>query len=88
MIKREESEYDSVIIRVNNTGQGIAPEAIPNLFKRFYEGEYRKFKTKGTGIGLSLTKDLVDLHQGGEISVKSQVNKYTEFICDFTAVEE
>lgn len=79
VIKREESEYDSVIIRVNNTGQGIAPEAIPNLFKRFYEGEYRKFKTKGTGIGLSLTKDLVDLHQGGEISVKSQVNKYTEF---------
>lgn len=79
VINKENDEYDSIIIRVNNTGQGIAPDVIPNLFKRFYEGDYRRFKTKGTGIGLSLTKDLVDLHQGGEIQVNSQVNKFTEF---------
>ena len=34
------------------------------MFERFYEGEYRKFHTIGTGIGLSLTKDLVTLHHG------------------------
>lgn len=55
VIKREESEYDSVIIRVNNTGQGIAPEAIPNLFKRFYEGEYRKFKDQKVRVSGSLS---------------------------------
>ena len=49
------------------------------LFKRFYEGDYRKFNTIGTGIGLSLTKDLVELH-GGTISVESEVDQGTEFI--------
>ncbi len=39
-------------------------EKLAHLFERFYEGEYRKFHTIGTGIGLSLTKDLVALHHG------------------------
>lgn len=65
-------------MKVENTGDGIPENKLPLLFKRFYEGDYRKFKTKGTGIGLSLTKDLVELHQG-TISVESIPGETTLF---------
>ena len=49
---------------INNPGEAIPAGRLAHLFERFYEGEYRKFHTIGTGIGLSLTKDLVTLHHG------------------------
>jgi len=69
---------DFAIISVADDGMGISKDAQKDLFKRFYEGDYRKFKTIGTGIGLSLTKDLVALH-GGEILVESDEGKGTVF---------
>lgn len=75
-IVREEKRW--LMLKVENTGDGIPENKLPLLFKRFYEGDYRKFKTKGTGIGLSLTKDLVELHQGA-ISVKSIPGETTLF---------
>ncbi len=71
-----------VEIRVKDDGPGISKEKQMNLFKRFYEGDYRKFKTEGTGIGLSLTRDLVQLHKGA-ISVESEEGKGAEFIVQF-----
>ena len=68
-----------MLLRVKDNGKGISREKQATLFKRFYEGDYRKFNTIGTGIGLSLTKDLVTLH-GGTISVESEVDHGTEFI--------
>lgn len=68
-----------IIVSIRNTGEGIPEEQLPGLFKRFYEGNYRKFKVQGIGIGLSLTKDLVELHPQGEITVESKVGQYTEF---------
>lgn len=70
---------DFVLLRVKDNGKGIAKEKQKTLFQRFYEGDYRKFNTIGTGIGLSLTKDLVELHEG-TISVESEVNQGAEFI--------
>jgi signal transduction histidine kinase/ligand-binding sensor domain-containing protein/DNA-binding NarL/FixJ family response regulator len=75
---RHDSERNMVVLRVRDNGPGISREGMRNLFKRFYEGEYRKFKTTGTGIGLSLTKDLVDLHHG-TITATSEEGKGTEF---------
>lgn len=69
---------DEAILSVKDNGQGISVEDQKNLFKRFYEGDYRKFKTIGTGIGLSLTKDLVELHNG-TISVESEYGNGTCF---------
>ena len=68
----------TVVFTVKDNGVGIAADKLPQLFKRFYEGEHRKFKTYGTGIGLSLTKDLVELHHGS-ISVESTVGKGSTF---------
>lgn len=72
-------DKDYVVLRVKDNGKGISKEKQKTLFNRFYEGDYRKFKTIGTGIGLSLTKDLVELH-GGKVSVESDVDKGTEFM--------
>lgn len=63
---------------VNNPGDVIPEEKLAHLFERFYEGEYRRFHTKGTGIGLSLTKDLVILHHG-KIEVSSTVEHGNTF---------
>ena len=76
--KKKANNKNYVCIKVKDTGQGIEQEKMNTLFKRFYEGDYRKFKTKGTGIGLSLTKDLVTLHNGS-IDVSSKVGEGTEF---------
>ncbi|NJM14185.1 MAG: response regulator [Bacteroidales bacterium] len=57
----------------------MAKENLGKLFKRFYqEGQSVLSEYKGTGIGLSLTKELVQLH-GGEIDVESEIGKGTKF---------
>lgn len=71
-------DKDSIRITVKDNGKGISPENQKILFKRFYEGDYRKFNTIGTGIGLSLVKDLVKLH-GGTIHVESELGKGSAF---------
>ena len=64
---------------MKDNGQGISKEGMKNLFKRFYEGDYRRFNTTGTGIGLSLGKDLVTLHEG-TIRVVSEEGQGATFI--------
>lgn len=60
-------------IAVADTGQGIAMEALPFLFDRFFQAKNQQHaKAGGTGIGLSLTHELVKV-MGGEISVESPV---------------
>ena len=56
-------------ISVSDTGYGISPEALPRIFERYYQGE-SEHQASGTGIGLSLVKNLVILHEG-EVRVES-----------------
>lgn len=74
-----DNNRDFVLLKIKDNGEGISKEKQKTLFRRFYEGDYRKFNTIGTGIGLSLTKDLVELHEG-TIAVESEEEKGTEFI--------
>lgn len=67
---------------VKDNGPGIPKESQKNLFKRFYEGDYRKFNTIGTGIGLSLVRDLIALHRG-TITVESEEGRGTAFKVQF-----
>lgn len=55
-----------VTIRVADTGPGIAPELLPDVFERFVKGE----TSRGSGLGLAIAKGLVEAH-GGRISVAS-----------------
>ncbi|MCD8167229.1 MAG: HAMP domain-containing histidine kinase [Bacteroides sp.] len=69
----------SVLISIKDNGKGISKERQETLFQRFYEGDYRQSHTIGTGIGLSLTRDLVNLHHG-TIRLESEVEKGARFL--------
>jgi len=64
---------------VKDTGIGIAPDKIENIFERFTQAESQTTrKYGGTGLGLSISKQLTEL-QGGKVSVKSELNVGSEF---------
>ncbi len=72
-------DFASLVLTVSDTGAGIPLEDLPKIFDRFYQAENQEHaKAGGTGIGLSLTKELVKA-MGGEISVESEVGTGTTF---------
>ena len=79
--------YDHIRIEVSDTGDGIPPEKMEQLFQRFHDGEYRKHRTIGTGLGLALTHDLVTLHNGS-IHCQSEVGKGTTFTVELPINKE
>lgn len=77
---RVNKKINEIVIAVKDNGIGISKEDLPLIFERFYRGEAsRSRETGGTGIGLTITKALVEAH-GGSIEVKSQLGVGSEFI--------
>ncbi|WP_298265682.1 two-component regulator propeller domain-containing protein [uncultured Lutibacter sp.] len=68
---------NSIKIAVSDSGPGISKEEMKNIFTLFYQSKAGK-KNKGTGIGLALTKELIDLHRG-KIEVNSSTIEGTTF---------
>jgi len=68
---------DKTILRFQDNGIGIDEKEVPHIFTSFYRGENKKY-AGGNGIGLSLTKKIIDLHKG-TLSVASEINKGTTF---------
>ena len=65
------STRDDVVIEVSDNGIGIAPESLPAVFDMFTQLRGTDDRASGLGIGLALTKGLVELH-GGSIGVRSE----------------
>ena len=87
--KFSSNNSSSVTIRVRNkdvnlhfmdTGVGIEPEDLPHIFTPFFRGNNKQY-ADGHGIGLSLTKKIINLHNGN-ISVQSTPQKGSNFIID------
>ncbi len=64
-------------VSVEDTGQGITPEDLQTLFER-YKSMAKKFRQVGTGLGLYLSRMIVEAH-GGQIQVESEVGKGSRF---------
>ncbi len=72
-----------VSITVEDTGCGIPQDALPYIFERFYRvDQARAREMGGSGLGLSICKEIVELY-GGSIIVASQENKGSEFTITF-----
>ncbi len=69
----------NVTVSVENSGQGISPEALPFVFERFYkEDKSRGLNTKGSGLGLHICKVLIGL-SGGKIWAESEEGRLCRF---------
>lgn len=72
------AQQDFIVLHVKDTGVGIEEEELEKIFEEFYQSKNIKNYAGGTGIGLALTKKLVELH-GGAISVQSVPEKGSQF---------
>jgi signal transduction histidine kinase/ligand-binding sensor domain-containing protein/DNA-binding response OmpR family regulator len=69
----------TICIKVTDTGMGIPAEKIGRIFERFFQGKQGPAgSNEGSGIGLSITREFVQMH-GGHISVASELDKGTTF---------
>jgi signal transduction histidine kinase len=73
-----EPKENMVIVSVRDQGSGIPPEHLSRIFDRFYLAEQSNVRTAGVGLGLAISKGLVEA-MGGQIAVVSQVDKGSTF---------
>jgi PAS domain S-box-containing protein len=74
-VQRQDGE---LVIRVNDTGMGIPKDELPKIFERFYRVHRPNKQIQGTGLGLTIVKKNVMMHEG-RIEVESEVDKGTTF---------
>ena len=67
-----------VVVTVADTGAGIPPEDLPRIFERFYQVDKSRRRKRGVGLGLAITKEVVEAH-GGQIAVESIVGMGSRF---------
>jgi signal transduction histidine kinase/CheY-like chemotaxis protein/AraC-like DNA-binding protein len=77
VLVEEDSSKHEVSIKVEDNGEGMDQEEMGHIFEKFYQGK-SGIRKNGTGLGLALAKELVDLHNG-KIQVKSVVGENTSF---------
>lgn len=85
-IRVDMQKGDSVLTSVKDTGVGVAPENKHHIFQKFEQVE-QKTRQRGSGLGLSLCKQLVELN-GGKVGFESEVNKGSNFFFSMPIYDE
>ena len=75
------------VITIADTGIGIAQEDMPYIFERLYRGDKSREKYEGSGIGLTIVKRLVQMHDG-QIQIESEENSGTKVIIKLPIVHQ
>ncbi|MFA5438222.1 MAG: ATP-binding protein, partial [Candidatus Omnitrophota bacterium] len=81
-IKTDSISDDWVLVEISDTGCGITPEGLKNIFMPFFST-----KKEGTGLGLSICYNIIKNHNGS-ITVESQVGKGTVFTLKFPFIKK
>jgi signal transduction histidine kinase len=85
---RSSANDGHVELAVHNTGSFITPEILPRVFDRFYQVDPVRSRANGnTGLGLAITKEIVEAH-GGSVTVASTAETGTEFVISLPAYAE
>ncbi|MBC2581813.1 cell wall metabolism sensor histidine kinase WalK [Clostridium sp. DJ247] len=74
-----------IIVSIRDNGIGISKEDLPFIFERLYRGDKSRHKIEGSGIGLTIVKNILMLHSAS-IDVESEVNQGTTFTINFKRI--
>jgi two-component system, NtrC family, sensor histidine kinase KinB len=86
VILKAERKGDRVFVSVQDTGIGISKDQQDRVFSKFFRGNNAvRTETEGTGLGLFITKNIIEAHDG-KISFESEENKGTTFIFSLPAI--
>ena len=73
---------DSITLIIEDNGNGMTAEETARLFERYYRGTNTEANTGGTGLGMAIAKQIIEIHDG-DIDVESKVGKGTRITIDF-----
>lgn len=76
----------NIIVKIHDNGIGINEEDLPFIFERLYRGDKSRHQVEGSGIGLTVVKNILDLHFA-TIEVKSILGEYTIFTITFNKIK-
>ena len=80
-------EAGKVLVEIKDNGVGIAAEDIPHLFDDFYIGKTKPEGERRSGVGLAITKRIIDAHDGS-ISVESELGKGSTFVIHLPVLKQ
>jgi len=87
LVELEKTENERARLTVSNRGEGIAPEHIPHLTRRFYRTDPGRSRASGgTGLGLAIVKHIVERHRG-RLQIESEQGKGTSVIVAFPLID-
>jgi signal transduction histidine kinase len=86
LVEAREQDEGFVQISVSDTGCGISPAELGKVFERFYRGESVATENRGAGLGLAITKNLVELHHG-RIWVESVPGEGSRFFFSLPVIQ-
>ena len=78
IILSAQSKPEALLIHIRDTGSGIAPEDLPNIFDRFYRGDKSRQQNGESGLGLAIARSIIEAHHG-KIEVESQTGQGSTF---------